>query len=89
MTADRMTLIQAAQPVGDQDWLRQLAEVALAKLMDFEVEGRVGATKGEHNTERQTYRNGYREREFHTRLRTLELKIPKLRTGSYGMCQWI
>lgn len=83
MTADRMTLIQAAQPVGDQDWLRQLAEVALAKLMDFEVEGRVGATKGEHNTERQTYRNGYREREFHTRLGTLELKIPKLRTGSY------
>jgi transposase-like protein len=78
-----MTLIQAAQQVGDQDLLRQLAEVALAKLMDFEVEGIVGAAKGEHSPERGTYRNGYRERDLHTRLGTLELKIPKLRSGSY------
>lgn len=83
MTEPRMTLIEAAQQVGDQDLLRQLAEVALAKLMDFEVEGRVGAAKGEHAPERQTYRNGYRERELNTRLGTLELKIPKLRAGSY------
>jgi transposase-like protein len=78
-----MTLIQAAQQVGDQDLLRQLAEVALAKLMDFEVEDVVGAAKGEHSEARSTYRNGYRERELHTRLGTLELKIPKLRSGSY------
>jgi hypothetical protein len=46
MTTDSMTLIQAVQQVGNDDLLRQLAEVALAKLMAFEVESLVGATKG-------------------------------------------
>src|SRR5512144_3010901 len=69
---------------GDADLLRQLAETALAKLMAFEVEDLVGATKGQHvPTERVTDRNGYRERPLHTRLGTLELRIPKLRQGTY------
>jgi hypothetical protein len=48
MANDSMTVIQAVQRVGDEDLWRQLAEVALAKLMTFEVEGIVGATKGQH-----------------------------------------
>src|SRR5512139_1341293 len=84
MTNDSMTVMQAVQQVGDEDLLRQLAEVALAKLMTFEVEGLVGAAKGKHAPgERTTYRNGYRERPLHTRLGTLELKVPKLRQGTY------
>jgi transposase-like protein len=51
--------------------------------MDFAVEGVLGVPKGEHSAARSTYRTGYREREWHTRLGTLELKSPKLRTGSY------
>src|SRR5512143_71920 len=84
MTTNSMTLIQAVQQVGDADLLRQLAKTALAKLMAFEVEDLVGATKGQHvPTERVTDRNGYRERPLHTRLGTLELRIPKLRQGTY------
>ena len=84
MTTDSMTVMQAIQQVGDEDLLRQLAEVALAKLMTFEVEGLVGTAKGQHAPEeRTTYRNGYRERPLHTRLGTLELRIPKLRQGTY------
>src|SRR5512143_2891344 len=83
MTTNSMTLIQAVQQVGDEDVLRQLAETALAKLMAFEVEGLIGAAPGEHTAERAAYRNGYRERPLHTRLGTLELRIPKLRQGSY------
>src|SRR5512144_2795709 len=83
MTNDSMTVMQAVQQVGDKDLLRQVAEVALAKVMAFEVEGVVGAAKGKHTPERETFRNGYRERPLHTRLGTLELRIPKLRQGSY------
>src|SRR5512146_3455141 len=83
MINDSMTVIQAVQQVGDEDLLRQLAEVALAKLMAFEVEGLVGATKGKHAPERTTCRNGYRDRPLHTRLGTLELRIPQLRQGTY------
>ncbi len=66
MTNDSMTVMQAVQQVGDEDLLRQLAEVALAKLMAFEVDGLVGAAKGKHTSERTTCRNGYRERPLHT-----------------------
>ena len=83
MTTDSMTLIQAVQQVGDADLLRQLAEVALTQLMAFEVEGMVGAVKGKHTPERTAYRNGYRERPLPIRLGTLELRIPKLRQGTY------
>src|SRR5512143_3341152 len=84
MTTNSMTLMQAVQQVGDEDLLRQLAEVALAKLMTFEVEGMVGVAKGQQAPEeRMTYSNGYRERPLHTRLGTLGLRIPKWRQGTY------
>ena len=83
MTTDSMTLIQAVQQVGDEDLLRQLAEVALANLMALEVDSLVGAAKGKHAPERTTCRNGYRDRPLHTRLGTLDLRIPKLRQGTY------
>ena len=83
MTIDSMTVMQAVQQVGDEDLLRQLAEVALANLMTFEVEGLVGAAKGQQAPEeRTTYRNGYRERLLHTRLGTREVRSPTLRQGT-------
>jgi putative transposase len=51
--------------------------------MDSEVANQIQAGRHERTEERQTYRNGYRERPLHTRLGTLELKVPKLRQGSY------
>ena len=49
----------------------------------LESEALVGAAPGEHSAERRTQRNGYRDRDWHTRARTVELRIPKLRHGSY------
>jgi len=51
--------------------------------MQLDVEGLIGAGRYERSDGRTTHRNGYRERELETRLGTLELKIPKLRRGSY------
>jgi len=43
----------------------------------------IGAGRFERSADRQTWRNGYRDRTLETRLGPLHLKIPKLRTGSY------
>ena len=63
--------------------MKELAEEVLGRLMAYDVEGRIGAARYERTDERTTQRNGYRERTFDTRLGTLDLKIPKLRKGSY------
>lgn len=51
--------------------------------MEADVEGLVGAARHERSGDRTTWRNGYRDRSLDTRLGTLNLKIPKLRTGAY------
>ena len=53
------------------------------RLMALEVEGLTGAAHGERSADRITHRNGYRDRSWETRAGTVELKIPKLRKGSY------
>ena len=63
--------------------MRTLTERILERLMDFEVSNRIQAERHERTEDRQAYRNGYRERSLHTRLGTLELKVPKLRSGTY------
>jgi putative transposase len=83
MTDDRMALIEAFQKADDGNFLRALAETVLQILMEADVEGLIGAGRYERSGERSTYRNGYRERSLDTRLGSLNLKIPKLRTGSY------
>lgn len=51
--------------------------------MDAEVTSMIGAEKYERSENRNNHRNGYRQREWDTRLGTLQLSIPKLRHGSY------
>src|ERR1044071_5433007 len=51
--------------------------------MDLEVGSLTGAGYGEKSSERRAQRNGYRERDWETRAGTVELRIPRLRTGSY------
>ena len=51
--------------------------------MALEVEGLTGAAPGERSPDRINHRNGYRDRIWETRAGTVELKIPKLRKGSY------
>jgi transposase-like protein len=83
MTNDRLPLAELMAKADDGDFLRSVAESVLQILMEADVEGVVGAARYERSGERATYRNGYRERALDTRLGTLNLKIPKLRTGAY------
>jgi putative transposase len=83
MTDDRMALAELLQKSGDGDFLRSVAEAVLQILMEADVEGLIGAGRHERTGDRLNYRNGYRERSLDTRLGSLQLRIPKLRQGSY------
>jgi transposase-like protein len=81
MTETRLPLAELLEKAGDGDFLRAVAEAVLQLLMEADVEGLIGAARHERTAERQTYRNGYRDRALDTRLGTLQLRIPKLRAG--------
>ena len=83
MTDDRMALVELLQKSGDGDFLRAVAEAVLQILMEADVEGLIGAGRHERTGDRLNYRNGYRDRSLDTRLGSLQLRIPKLRQGSY------
>src|SRR5215207_1567440 len=65
------------------DLLRQMLTTFINTLMSAEADAVCGAGYGERSSERTNIRNGYRHREFDTRAGTLEVAIPKLRSGSY------
>ena len=83
MTEERVMLAELLEKAGDGDFLRAVAEAVLQLLMESDVEGVIGAGRYERSGERITWRNGYRERTLDTRLDALQLRIPKLRQGSY------
>jgi transposase-like protein len=65
------------------DFLKEGVRWLVQELMEAEVSAQIGAGRYERSTERTTQRNGYRMRPWETRVGTLEVAIPKLRTGSY------
>src|SRR5580700_5427357 len=83
MTEERLALSELLEKAGDGDFLRSVAEAVLQLLMETDVEGLIGAGRYERGGERTTWRNGHRDRVFDTRLGSLQLRIPKLRQGSY------
>ena len=83
MTEDRLPLAELLAKAGDGDFLRTVAEAVVQLLMETDVDGLIGAGRHERTGERTTYRNGYRDRTLDTRLGSLQLRIPKLRQGSY------
>ena len=83
MTEDRMALLELAEKHADGDFLRELGEYVLQRLMDAEAQSACGAGLHERTPERMNQRNGYRDRTLETRLGTMALRIPKLRQGSY------
>jgi transposase-like protein len=85
MAEDKMTLLDVLRKgeAPPEDLVRTAVQLVVRELMDAEVSAQIGAERYEHTGERVTQRNGYRTRAWDTRVGTLELAIPKLRTGSY------
>jgi putative transposase len=83
MTDEMMTLRALLEKSSDADLLREMIGFTAQRLMELEVEGLTGAGYGEKSPERLAQRNGYRDRTWETRAGTVELRIPKLRKGSY------
>ncbi len=75
MTETTLPLIELLQKQDDGDFLRAVAEAVLQLLMEHDVEGVVGAGRYERGDGRQTWRNGYRDRELKTRLGALNLRV--------------
>ena len=83
MTKTNMDLTELLQKHDQGDLLRSIAEAVLQLMMESDVDGLIGAGRHERAEQRTTWRNGYRDRSLDTRLGTLNLKVPKLRQGSY------
>lgn len=78
-----MNLRSLVEKSADADLLRDMISFAAEKLMALEVSAATEAGYGEKTALRLAQRNGYRDRDWETRAGTVELRIPKLRTGSY------
>lgn len=83
MTTATIALSELAEKGADADFIRQTLQHALQRLMEMDVEALCQAAYGERSEERINSRNGYRDRAYETRAGKVDLKIPKLRSGSY------
>jgi putative transposase len=86
MAKDRILLLEQLRKAGmdgDVDFLRDGLKMLAEAFMDLEIKDQTGAELYERSGERQSYRNGYRERIWDTRAGTVPLRIPRLRMGSY------
>jgi len=83
MTDEMMSLRTLLEKSADADLLREMVGFAAQRLMELEVETLTGAARGERSATGVNYRNGFRNRDWETRAGTVELRIPKLRKGSY------
>ncbi|MFB9705278.1 transposase, partial [Rhodococcus aetherivorans] len=80
---DLRRLVEDRLTDASPDLLRELLTMFIHALMGAEADALCGAGYGQRSDERTNSRNGYRHRDFDTRVGTLDVAIPKLRQGSY------
>ena len=68
---------------SEVDVLRESVRLLGQQLMELEVSEQLGAARYERTPERAGLRNGYRERQWDTRVGTVQLQVPRVRDGSY------
>jgi len=81
-----ISLLDILHQIGmdeDTDFLREGAQLLTQRLIELEATKVIGADKYERTPERCNSRNGYRDRPWETRVGNLDLRIPKLREGSF------
>ena len=78
-----LELLRKAAVDEDADFLRDGVQVLAQALMELEVSQQVGAERHERTLSRTGQRNGYRERDWDTRVGSIELRVPRVRYGSY------
>ena len=76
-------VLRKAEERGDVDFLREGVRVLGEALMELEVTEHIGAGRHERTAERSGHRNGYRERLWDTRVGTVDLRVPRVRDGSF------
>ena len=97
MTEISMALFELLRKHGldnDVDFLREGIRLLSQRVMELEVSEQVGAGPYERSDNRQTRRNGYRDRVWETRVGEIPLRIPKVRTKTLNeelrdtFCRW-
>ena len=88
---DLRQLVEDRLTGASPDLLRELLSMFIDALMSAEADVLCGADYGQRSGDRVNVRNGYRHRDFDTRVGTLDVAIPRLRQGSYfpGCCRRI
>jgi putative transposase len=82
-TLELQALVGKQLEEAEPDLLREIIANFVSLLMSADADAVCNAVYGERSEDRTNSRNGYRSRRWDTRVGTIDLKIPKLRTGSY------
>ncbi|WP_166853042.1 IS256 family transposase [Isoptericola sp. BMS4] len=80
---DPAGLLGEALAEASPDLMRSLLQTVINTLLSADADAVVGAEWGQRSASRTAQRNGYRHRDLDTRVGTLDVAIPKLRSGTY------
>ena len=80
---DALVWLRKQLDADGNDLLREMVRSFAEELMGADADALCGAAYGEASPDRVNRRNGYRMRRWDTRVGSIDLRIPKLRAGSY------
>ena len=76
-------LLGEALAEASPDLMRTMLQTIINELLSADADAVAGAEYGRPSPERVAQRNGYRHRDLDTRVGTIDVAVPKLRTGTY------